>query len=102
MNLYAIRAIYVFEMSRTFRTLVQSLIAPVLSTVLYFVVFGTAIGSRMQTIDNVEYGSFIVPGLIMLTVLLQSTSNASLESISRNLSAPYMSRYLRLYPIWKL
>ncbi|MEC8743546.1 MAG: ABC transporter permease, partial [Pseudomonadota bacterium] len=77
MNLYAIRAIYVFEMSRTFRTLVQSLIAPVLSTVLYFVVFGTAIGSRMQTIDNVEYGSFIVPGLIMLTVLLQSTSNAS-------------------------
>ncbi len=77
MNIQAIRAIYVFEMSRTFRTLIQSIVSPVISTALYFVVFGTAIGSRMQDIDNVEYGAFIVPGLIMLTVLLQSTSNAS-------------------------
>jgi len=77
MNIQAVRAIYVFEMSRTFRTLIQSIVSPVISTALYFVVFGTAIGSRMQAIDNVEYGAFIVPGLIMLTVLLQSTSNAS-------------------------
>ena len=77
MNLYAIRAIYIFEMSRTFRTLVQSIVSPVISTALYFVVFGSAIGARMDSIDNVEYGAFIVPGLIMLTVLLQSTTNAS-------------------------
>ena len=77
MNIQAVRAIYVFEMSRTFRTLIQSIVSPVISTALYFVVFGTAIGSRMQAIDNVDYGAFIVPGLIMLTVLLQSTSNAS-------------------------
>lgn len=70
MNIQAVRAIYVFEMSRTFRTLIQSIVSPVISTALYFVVFGTAIGSRMQAIDNVEYGAFIVPGLIMLTVLL--------------------------------
>ena len=77
MNLYSIRAIYIFEMSRTFRTLLQSVIAPIISTSLYFVVFGSAIGSRIQAIDNVDYGSFIVPGLIMLTVLVQSTSNAA-------------------------
>ncbi len=77
MNLRAIKAIYLFEMSRTMRTLAQSLISPVVSTILYFVVFGSAIGSRIQEIDGVGYGTFIVPGLIMLTVLTQSMSNAS-------------------------
>jgi ABC-2 type transport system permease protein len=77
MNVHAIRAIYRFEMSRTFRTLLQSLVAPVLSTSLYFVVFGTAIGSRIETVDGIEYGAFIVPGLIMLTALMQSISNGS-------------------------
>ncbi len=77
MNLQAIRAIYVFEMARFFRTLTQSFISPVISTALYFVVFGTAIGSRMQDVEGVGYGSFIVPGLIMLSVMTQATSNAS-------------------------
>ena len=77
MNLYAIRAIYLFEMSRTFRTLLQSIISPVISTALYFIVFGSAIGSRMVAIEGVSYGAFIVPGLIMLTVLMQSVTNAS-------------------------
>ncbi|WP_029076427.1 ABC transporter permease [Kaistia adipata] len=77
MNIHAIRAIYLFEMARTGRTLLQSIVAPVLSTSLYFIVFGAAIGSRMQEIDGVSYGSFIVPGLIMLTLLTQSISNAS-------------------------
>lgn len=77
MNLQAVRSIYVFEMSRTFRTLLQSVVSPVLSTSLYFVVFGAAIGSRIDQIDGVAYGAFIVPGLIMLTVLIQSTSNAA-------------------------
>ena len=77
MNLYAVRAIYVSEMSRTFRTLVQSIVSPVISTALYFVVFGAAIGSRIESIDGVDYGSFIVPGLIMLSVMMQSLSNAS-------------------------
>ena len=77
MNLRAIAAIYRFEMGRTFRTLGQSVLSPVLTTSLYFVVFGTAIGSRIQEVDGVSYGAFIVPGLIMLTVLQQSVSNAS-------------------------
>ncbi len=77
MNWRAVQAIYVYEISRTLRTIVQSLIAPVISTSLYFVVFGTAIGSRIQTVEGVSYGAFIVPGLIMLTVLMQSISNAS-------------------------
>ncbi|MBT4921579.1 MAG: ABC transporter permease [Rickettsiales bacterium] len=77
MNYRAIRAIYKFEMSRTLRTIGESLLAPVLSTILYFVVFGSAIGSRMPDINGVSYGAFIVPGLIMLTVLNQSVSNAS-------------------------
>ncbi|MGE0115973.1 MAG: ABC transporter permease [Steroidobacteraceae bacterium] len=77
MNSYAIRAIYTFELSRWFRTLVQSLLSPVISTSLYFVVFGSAIGSRMAQIDGVSYGAFIVPGLIMLSVLTESISNAS-------------------------
>ncbi|MEM0948249.1 MAG: ABC transporter permease [Pseudomonadota bacterium] len=77
MNLIAVKAIYRFEMARTFRTLLQSLVSPVLSTSLYFIVFGTAIGSRIQEVEGVSYGAFIVPGLIMLTVLTQSVSNAS-------------------------
>jgi len=77
MNLQAIRAIYLFEMARTWRTLMQSIIAPVISTSLYFVVFGAAIGGRITEIDGVSYGAFIVPGLIMLSLLTQSISNAS-------------------------
>ena len=77
MNVHAIRAIYRFEMARTFRTLMQSIAAPVLSTALYFVVFGAAIGARMGTVDGVSYGAFIVPGLMMLSILSESVSNAS-------------------------
>jgi ABC-2 type transport system permease protein len=77
MNLPAVRAIYTFEMARTFRTLMQSNASPVLSTSLYFIVFGSAIGSRMTSIDGVSYGAFIVPGLIMLSVLTESVSNGS-------------------------
>jgi ABC-2 type transport system permease protein len=77
MNVFAIRAIYRFEMARTFRTLMQSIAAPVLSTALYFVVFGAAIGARMGRVDGVGYGSFIVPGLTMLSILTESVSNAS-------------------------
>jgi len=77
MNVHAIHAIYRFEMARTFRTLMQSIASPVLSTALYFVVFGAAIGARMGTIDGVSYGAFIVPGLIMLSLLNESVSNAS-------------------------
>src|SRR6187549_2986347 len=76
-NVHAIRAIYTFEMSRTFRTIFQSIATPVITTSLYFVVFGSAIGSRMVSIDGVSYGAFIVPGLIMLTVLMESVSNGS-------------------------
>jgi ABC-2 type transport system permease protein len=77
MNVYAIRAIYRFEMARTFRTLMQSIASPVLSTSLYFVVFGSAIGSRMSAIDGISYSAFIVPGLMMLSILTESVSNAS-------------------------
>ncbi len=77
MNFHAIRAIYMFEMARTWRTLLQSIVSPVISTSLYFVVFGAAIGSRITGIDGVSYGAFIVPGLIMLSLLTQSISNAS-------------------------
>ncbi|MDQ3238092.1 MAG: ABC transporter permease [Rubrobacteraceae bacterium] len=77
MNFHAIRAIYVFEMARTGRTILQSIVTPVISTSLYFVVFGAAIGSRITGIDGVSYGAFIVPGLIMLSLLTQSVSNAS-------------------------
>jgi ABC-2 type transport system permease protein len=77
LNFYAIRAIYRFEMARTFRTLIQSIVSPVLSTSLYFIVFGAAIGSRMGAINGVSYGAFIIPGLIMLTMLNESISNAS-------------------------
>ncbi|MBA3452173.1 MAG: ABC transporter permease [Deltaproteobacteria bacterium] len=77
MNIYAIKAIYRFEMARTFRTVVQSIASPVLSTSLYFIVFGSAIGSRMGEVGGVDYGSFIVPGLVMLSLLGESISNAS-------------------------
>jgi ABC-2 type transport system permease protein len=76
-NFRAVRAIYLFEMSRTGRTLLQSIVSPVISTSLYFIVFGAAIGSRMREIDGVDYGSFIVPGLIMMLLLTQSVANAS-------------------------
>ena len=99
MNFHAIRAIYLFEMSRTFRTLLQSVVSPVISTALYFVVFGAAIGSRFAEVEGVSYGTFIVPGLIMLTVLTQSVSNASfgiyfprfIGTIQEILSAPISS-----------
>jgi ABC-2 type transport system permease protein len=99
MNLHAVRAIYRFEMARTFRTLLQSVVSPVLSTSLYFVVFGGAIGSRIAQIDGVTYGAFIVPGLIMLSLLTQSISNASfgiyfpkfIGTIYELLSAPVSS-----------
>src|SRR5690606_15092721 len=77
MNGYAIKSIYLFELARTWRTLMQSIASPVLSTSLYFIVFGSAIGSRIVEIDGIHYGAFIIPGLIMLTILTESTSNAS-------------------------
>ena len=77
MNYHAIKAIYIFEMARTGRTLMQSIASPVLSTSLYFIVFGSAIGSKMVSIDGINYGAFIVPGLIMLSLLTESVSNSS-------------------------
>jgi ABC-2 type transport system permease protein len=77
MNMYAIRAIYKFEMARAWRTLMQSIASPVISTSLYFIVFGAAIGTRMVSVEGVSYGAFIVPGLLMLTLMTQSISNAS-------------------------
>ena len=77
MNFHAIKAIYFFEMTRAWRTIFQSILSPVISTSLYFVVFGAAIGSRITAIDGVSYGAFIVPGLVMLSLLTQSISNAS-------------------------
>jgi ABC-2 type transport system permease protein len=96
MNFRAVRAIYVFEMARTGRTIWQSIVSPVISTSLYFVVFGAAIGTRITQIDGVSYGAFIVPGLIMLMILTQSTTNASfgiyfprfVGTIYEHLSAP--------------
>ena len=100
MNLHAIRAIYVFEMSRTWRTLMQSIATPVISTALYFVVFGAAIGKHMTAIDGVSYGAFIIPGLMMLSILTESISNASFGiymprfagTIYEVLSAPISAR----------
>ncbi len=77
MNWRGVKAIYLFEMHRTWRTLLQSVVSPVLSTALYFVVFGSAIGSRMSAVNGVPYGAFIVPGLIMMSVLTQSVANAA-------------------------
>jgi ABC-2 type transport system permease protein len=78
MNYHAIWSIYRFEMARAFRTVMQSIISPVISTSLYFVVFGAAIGTRIESVEGVSYGSFIVPGLIMLSLLTQSIANASI------------------------
>jgi len=99
MNLYGIRAIYIYEMARTWRTLMQSIASPILSTSLYFVVFGAAIGSRMGDIDGINYGAFIIPGLLMLSLLNESISNASfgiyfpkfMGTIYEILSAPVSS-----------
>jgi ABC-2 type transport system permease protein len=77
MNIHGVRALYVFEMSRWLRTITQSLLAPVISTSLYFIVFGSAIGSRMAAVDGVSYAAFIVPGLTMLTILTESVGNAA-------------------------
>src|SRR6476659_4744212 len=77
MNTHAIKAIYKFEMARTFRTTLESILSPVLSTSLYFIVFGSAIGGRMGDVGGVSYGAFIIPGLVMLSVLGESISNAS-------------------------
>ena len=77
MNVHAIRAIYRFEMARAFRTWIQSILSPVLTTSLYFVVFGAAIGGKIKTVDGIEYGAFIIPGLVMLSLLGESISNAS-------------------------
>ena len=77
MNLHAVRAIYLFEMNRAWRTLLQSIASPVISTSLYFVVFGSAIGSKMVAIDGISYGAFIIPGLVMLALLTESISNAA-------------------------
>jgi ABC-2 type transport system permease protein len=99
MNINAIKAIYRFEMARAGRTVFQSIVSPVISTSLYFIVFGTAIGSRIQQVDGIDYGAFIVPGLIMLTLLTQSIANASfgiyfprfVGTIYEHLSAPISS-----------
>ncbi len=104
MNYYAIKAIYTFEMARTWRTLLQSIVAPIISTSLYFIVFGSAIGSRIDEIDGIPYGSFIVPGLLMLSLLTQSIANASFGiffpkfsgTIYEVLSAPVSSREIVL------
>ena len=96
MNLYAIRAMYIYEMKRFFRTIFESLLSPVISTTLYFVVFGAAIGGRIEEVEGVSYGAFIVPGLIMLSVMNQAISNASfgiyfpkfIGTIFEHLSAP--------------
>uniref|UniRef100_UPI0038990460 ABC transporter permease n=1 Tax=Azospirillum isscasi TaxID=3053926 RepID=UPI0038990460 len=77
MNLHAVKAIYLFELARTWRTLFQSIAAPVISTSLYFIVFGAAIGGRFTAVDGVTYGAFLVPGLVMMSVLTESVSNAS-------------------------
>jgi len=77
MNVYAIRSIYKFEMARMWRTLMQSIATPILSTSLYFIVFGSAIGSRMGDIEGVDYGAFIIPGLVMLSLMTESIANAS-------------------------
>src|SRR5690606_19977293 len=77
MNIEAMKAIYVFEMARMRRTLLQSVVSPILTTALYFIVFGTAIGSRIEAVDGVSYGAFIIPGLIMLQILTLCTGNGS-------------------------
>ena len=100
MNFHAILAIYKFEM-RAPRTLMQSVASPVISTALYFVVFGSAIGSHMVEIDGVSYGAFIVPGMIMLALLTQSIANARSASTCRASPAPSMKSTRRRSPTWR-
>jgi hypothetical protein len=99
MNFTAVRAIYLFEMARTWRTLLQSIVSPVISTSLYFVVFGAAIGSRITQVDGVSYGAFIVPGLVMLSVLTRASPTPRSASTFRNSSAPSTSCCRRRSPI---
>lgn len=101
MNLHAIRAIYRFEMARTGRTLLQSIVSPVISTSLYFVVFGAAIGSRIAEIDGISYGAFIVPGLVMLSLLTQSVSNASFGIYFPKFWERSTNCCRRRFPIWR-
>ena len=101
MNLSAVRAIYLFELARTWRTLFQSIASPVLSTALYFVVFGSAIGSRMPPIHGVPYGAFIVPGLILLTVLTESVSNASFGIYLPRFTGTIYEISRRRFPRWR-
>ena len=97
MNWYGIKAIYIHEMERFRRTLFQSLASPIITTSLYFVVFGSAIGSRITEIDGINYGSYIVPGMIMLTILTQSISNASFAFIFQDLQILSMKYLLHHY-----
>ena len=93
MNVHAITAIYRFEMARAFRTIVQSIAAPVITTSLYFIVFGAAIGSRMKAVDGVTYGAFIVPGLIMLSILTESISNGTNSRAVTRMMAPSITDF---------
>jgi ABC-2 type transport system permease protein len=102
MNLHAVRAIYTFEMARTGRTLMQSIVSPVISTSLYFVVFGAAIGSRITEIEGVRYGAFIVPGLIMLTLLTQSVMNASFGIYFPRFTAGLFVPLRIAHPLWMI
>lgn len=101
MNFYPIRAIYKAEIARVRRTLLQSIVSPVISTSLYFVVFGAAIGSRISEVEGVSYGAFIVPGLIMLMLLTQSVSNASFGIFFPSFPAAFTSCSRRRSRIWK-
>ncbi len=100
MNFEAVKAIYVYEMTRFFRTLTQSFISPVISTSLYFVVFGAAIGSRIQEVEGISYGAFIVPGLIMLSVITQARA-LLLESTFLSLLERFSSCFQRRSIFWK-
>ncbi len=102
MNWYGLRAIYLHEMERMRRTLFQSLVSPFISTSLYFVVFGSAIGSRITEIEGVSYGSFIVPGMIMLTILTQSISNASFGIFFQNSLIQFMKYLQHLFQVLRL
>ena len=101
-NFRSIKAIYIFEMSRTFRTIIQSLISPILSTVLYFIVFGTAIGNNINFTNEIPYGAFIVPGLVILTISMQSVTNASFGIFFQNFLEQHMRFYLPQFHILRL
>lgn len=101
MNIEAVKSIYFFEMARTRRTLLQSVVSPVISTSLYFIVFGAAIGTRIQEIDGISYGAFITPGLMMLTLLTQCIGNGSFGIYFPKFTAPSMRCFRHRYPCWK-